>query len=53
MADRQWLTMAWPEENGGLGSSYRQQMVLNEEMGYRRAPSRNMGATRGLGLPRQ
>ncbi len=43
MADRQWLTMAWPEENGGLGASYWQQMVLNEEMGYRRAPSSNMG----------
>ncbi len=43
MAGHQWLTMAWPEENGGLGASYWQQMVLNEEMGYRRAPSNNMG----------
>jgi alkylation response protein AidB-like acyl-CoA dehydrogenase len=45
MAGRQWLTMAWPEEYGGLGASYWQQMVLNEEMGYRRAPSSNMGVS--------
>ena len=45
MAGRQWLTMAWPEEHGGLGASYWQQMVLNEEMGYRRAPSSNMGVS--------
>ena len=45
MAGRQWLTMAWPKEHSGLGASYWQQMVLNEEMGYRRAPSSNMGVS--------
>ncbi len=44
MAERKWLTMAWPREHGGLAASHWQQMLLNEEMAYRRAPSGgNMG----------
>ena len=43
MAKKKWLTMAWPEEFGGLDASYWQQMVMNEEMSYHRAPSTNMG----------
>ena len=43
MAKKKWLTMAWPEEFGGLDASFWQQMVMNEEMSYHRAPSTNMG----------
>lgn len=45
MADRQWLTMAWPAEYGGMGASHWQQLVMNEEMAYHRAPGAgsNMG----------
>ena len=43
MAERRWLTMAWPREYGGLGASHWQQLVMNEEMAYHRAPGGNMG----------
>jgi alkylation response protein AidB-like acyl-CoA dehydrogenase len=35
---RRWLTPAWPEEYGGLGRTPIEQMVLNEELAYHRAP---------------
>ena len=45
LAARQWLTMAWPAEYGGLGAPHWQQLVMNEEMAYHRAPGAgvNMG----------
>ena len=44
LAERRWLTLAWPKEIGGLEASHWQQMVLNEEMAYQGAPSsQNMG----------
>ncbi len=44
LAERRWLTLAWPKEIGGLETSHWQQMVLNEEMAYQGAPSsQNMG----------
>jgi alkylation response protein AidB-like acyl-CoA dehydrogenase len=44
LAERRWLTMAWPKSIGGLEASHWQQMVLNEEMAYQGAPaSQNMG----------
>ena len=45
MAKRRWLTMAWPEEHGGLDAPHSQQMVMAEEMAYHRAPGAggNMG----------
>ena len=43
LAERQWLTMAWPREYGGLGASQWRQLVMNEEMAYHRAPGGNMG----------
>ena len=46
LADRKWLTMAWPEEYGGLGASHWQQLVMNEEMAYHRAP----GAASSMGV---
>ena len=45
MAKRRWLTMAWPEEHGGLEAPHSQQMIMAEEMAYHRAPGggSNMG----------
>jgi alkylation response protein AidB-like acyl-CoA dehydrogenase len=42
---RRWLALAWPPEYAGLGAGIMQQVVFNEEMGYRRAPTfgLNMG----------
>jgi alkylation response protein AidB-like acyl-CoA dehydrogenase len=35
---RRWLTPAWPAEYGGMGRTPIEQMVLNEELAYHRAP---------------
>ena len=45
LAERNWLTLAWPKEYGGLGASLWQQLVMNEEMAYHGAPGAgaNMG----------
>jgi len=43
LARRNWLTMPWPKEYGGLGASPLQQMIFNELMSYRRIPAGNMG----------
>ena len=45
MAQRHWLAMAWPKPYGGLDAPHWQQLVLNEEMAYHRAPGAggNMG----------
>ena len=34
LADKGWLTMAWPEEYGGQGVSHMMQVVFAEEMSY-------------------
>ena len=39
MATKKWNTMAWPKKFGGLEAPHWQQMLLNEEMAYNRAPS--------------
>jgi len=38
LAERGWLTLAWPREHGGLGAGPMQQLVYNEEMSALRAP---------------
>ena len=38
LADKGWLTLAWPKEHGGLGAGPMQQLVYNEEMSRLRAP---------------
>ncbi len=45
LAQRKWLTLAWPPEYGGLGAPIMHQVVFNEEMGRWRAPTLglNMG----------
>ena len=38
LADKGWLTLAWPKEYGGLGAGPMMQLVYNEEMSALRAP---------------
>src|SRR3990172_9322293 len=38
LAARGWLALSWPKEYGGLGGSLIEQVILNEELAYRRAP---------------
>ena len=38
LADKGWLTLAWPTEYGGQGASFMKQVVFNEEMTYQQAP---------------
>ena len=46
LADKGWLTMAWPEEYGGQVVSHMMQVVFAEEMSYHRAPGRDVFGTR-------
>jgi alkylation response protein AidB-like acyl-CoA dehydrogenase len=38
LAERGWLTMAWPEAYGGQGASHVRQAIMKEECSYYRAP---------------
>jgi len=38
VAARGWLGLHWPTEYGGQGRTWVETVILNEEMGYRRAP---------------
>jgi alkylation response protein AidB-like acyl-CoA dehydrogenase len=38
LADRGWLTMAWPPQYGGLGATNVRQAIMKEECSYSRAP---------------
>ncbi len=42
MADKGWLTAAWPKEYGGQALPVMRQAVLNEELSYQSAPFRDM-----------
>ncbi len=42
LAEKGWLTLAWPREYGGQGRPHIEQMVYNEEMAYFRAPTRDV-----------
>ena len=46
LADRGWLTLAWPEEWGGEGASHIKQLVYNEEMALADAPATDLGSDR-------
>ena len=48
LAEKGWLSMAWPEEYGGMGASLMMQLIFAEEMSYQRAPGRDIFATRML-----
>ena len=39
LADKGWLTLAWPKEYGGRGAGPMRQLVYNEEMSALRAPA--------------
>jgi alkylation response protein AidB-like acyl-CoA dehydrogenase len=39
LADKGWLTHAWPKEYGGGGKSHIEQAILNEAMGYWHTPN--------------
>ena len=43
LAQRGWLTMAWPREYGGRAAPHMRQLVFNEETAYRRVPATGMG----------
>jgi len=43
LADKGWLTMAWPTEYGGQAAPHIRQMVFNEEMAFRGVPATEMG----------
>ncbi len=43
LAEKGWLTMAWPKEYGGLGASYIMQTIFREECAYFRAPDGGQG----------
>lgn len=48
LAEKGWLTMAWPPEYGGQGASLMRQVVFAEEMAYHRAPGRDAFGIRML-----
>ena len=48
---RTWLAPPWPKEYGGMGASALEQMVLNEELAYHRAPSGGRLFTIGITGP--
>jgi alkylation response protein AidB-like acyl-CoA dehydrogenase len=43
LADKGWLTLAWPEEYGGQARSIMEQLVYREEMSYWGAPGTDLG----------
>jgi alkylation response protein AidB-like acyl-CoA dehydrogenase len=43
LAERGWLTLAWPKEFGGLGATHLQQLIFQEEVGRVGAPASNGG----------
>ena len=49
LAEHGWLTAHWPKEYGGLGLSVMEQVVLREELSYRRAPILNANGLNMLG----
>lgn len=51
MADLGWLTIHWPKEYGGQGLPVMQQVVLNEELAYHSAPSRDVSTGVNLAGP--
>ncbi|MGB2695924.1 MAG: acyl-CoA dehydrogenase family protein [Dehalococcoidia bacterium] len=46
LAQRGWLTMAWPAEWGGQGAGHIKQLIYNEEIAYHEAPANDIGSDR-------
>ncbi|HWO94686.1 MAG TPA: acyl-CoA dehydrogenase family protein [Dehalococcoidia bacterium] len=51
VAERGWLTLAWPKQYGGQERSHMEQLIFNEEMAYHRAPMARAGIGTGLVAP--
>jgi len=51
LGSRRWLTPAWAEEYGGMGKTAIEQMVLNEELAWHRAPAGGRLFTIGITGP--
>jgi alkylation response protein AidB-like acyl-CoA dehydrogenase len=49
LAERGWLTAHWPKEYGGLSLGIMEQVILREEISYRRAPVLNANGLNMLG----
>ena len=49
VAEKGWMTMAWPEEYGGQGVGPLRQLVYNETMSYHRAPGAGTMGTNLVG----
>jgi alkylation response protein AidB-like acyl-CoA dehydrogenase len=47
LVEKNWLALPWPKKYGGYGADIMKQLVMNEEMGYYRAPGRD---GQGIGL---
>ena len=43
LAEKGWLTMAWPKEYGGQGRSIMEQVIYQEEVTYRGVPGTDLG----------
>jgi alkylation response protein AidB-like acyl-CoA dehydrogenase len=43
LAQKGWLTMAWPKEYGGLGATHTEYLIYREEMAYNMVPGADMG----------
>ena len=43
LAEKGWLTLAWPEEYGGQGRSIMEQVIYREEMTYWNVPGTDLG----------
>jgi alkylation response protein AidB-like acyl-CoA dehydrogenase len=48
---RRWFAPAWPEKYGGMGKTPIEQMILNEELAYARAPASGRLFTIGITGP--
>ena len=46
LAERGWLTLAWPRKHGGAGAGHIRQALFTETMAYERAPIYSQGADR-------
>ena len=49
LAEKGWLTLAWPKEYGGQDASFMKQVVFNEEMSHARCPGIDGSAIKMLG----
>ena len=46
LAERGWLTLAWPKEYGGMGAGIMTQLIYNEELASYGAPNPGIGVDR-------